>query len=234
MARDDINARLTAQENRKDAAKRRRAIPRLKTSAAKKKARAKVFAGKPLTARDRALLAGASLYGKRRSTKEILAEWLKAQARRAKQKEVKEEDQATVLEVCKTAVETNRLALMLEGVVHDQLDPGVLDGEITLPPDVVEMLLADEKFTEAHLQTCVLHIAKDNLAELVGLLKSCDPKIKMKAWDMIRQLLYGDKTKVEHSGPGGGAQQLVIKILAPNGQERLACGVAPTKLISGN
>jgi hypothetical protein len=108
----------------------------------------------------------------------------------------------------------------LERAVHaDALDPSVLDGEITLPTEVME-LLEKENFSKEDMQRCALAIGRDNMGQLAALCRNKDPRVQLEAFRLLYQFVYGDAAKkVEHSGPNGEPQQIILRLVAPNGRE---------------
>ncbi len=119
-------------------------------------------------------------------------------------------------------IEERRLRWMAHSVKAGVLDPASLetrDTKVLLPPEVMD-LIEKEKFSKEDLQAALLLIGRDNLAELVALLKDKDPRVRLEAFRLVRDMVYGDKKMVEHSGQGGGPMQLVVKLVAPDGRER--------------
>ncbi len=117
-------------------------------------------------------------------------------------------------------IDERRLHWLLEAVAHDHLEPGAIDGEITLPLSALE-LIEKEEFTEADLRNVLTHIGRDNLGHFVALLRSTDEKIRLEAFKLLHSLTLGDISKVEHTGPSGGPQQMVIELVAPGMRRKL-------------
>lgn len=112
-----------------------------------------------------------------------------------------------------------RLKWMARAVQADALDPASLSGEVRLPTEVME-ILEKENFSPEDMKRCALAIGRDNLAELVALCKNRDARVQLEAFRLLYQFMFGDKKLVEHTGPGGGAQQIVVRLVAPDGKER--------------
>jgi hypothetical protein len=116
-------------------------------------------------------------------------------------------------------VEEIRARMMARSVAKDALDPSSLDGQLTLPPEVLA-LIEKEKFEDADLKRCILLIGRDNLAYVAALFKAKDERVRLEAMRLLRDILFADKKVVEHSGPDGGAIGVVIKLVAPDGATR--------------
>lgn len=113
------------------------------------------------------------------------------------------------------AINDARLLTMLGAAMGDHMDPSSLTGELRLPTEVVDKISKPaEEFTADDLQSCLVLVSKDNLAELLALVKNKDPKVALEAWKIIRDIIYGKNGKSSGSGGGSGGE-FTIKLVAP-------------------
>jgi len=118
-------------------------------------------------------------------------------------------------------IEERRLRWMARSVKAGVLDPSSLrdrESPVLLPPEAMD-LIEKSDFSPEDLKAALLAIGRDNLAELVALLKDKDPRVKLEAFRLLRDVIYGDKKTVMHAGQDGGPMQLVVKLVAPDGRE---------------
>lgn len=117
------------------------------------------------------------------------------------------------------AINDVRLCTMLNAAISDHLDPSSLRGDLRLPGQVVEKISKpDGEFDEDDLKSCLVLLSKDNLAELLALIKSNDEKIRIEAWRIIRDIVYGKGgSGAASSGGGGGSPHVTIQLVAPDG-----------------
>lgn len=122
------------------------------------------------------------------------------------------------LEEARQALEDIRLQRMLQTCSYDVMDPAVLEGDIRLPESVLEKI-EREDFSDDDLRDVLTDIGRDNIAQLVALLKNKDPQVQIEAWQLLMKITCGEKkqTKVTGSGQGGG---IIFQLVAPTGETK--------------
>ncbi len=181
---------------------------------AKRKAEQKLLEGKELTEKDEALLEGEKLYKKGVPVKTLLQQW------REKKKNnsdlIPEKNDLTELQ---EMISEARMAQLMQAATYDVMDPAVLDGDVTLPSDVLALMVEKgDDFSEDDLRNILVKLSRDNIAHLVALLRSKDDESCIETWKLLLKAVVGEKKQVDntHSGYDGGP--VVIELVPVGGK----------------